>query len=206
MVKQAAQNATKKKGAVKKKKTVTKAKQKKEQVHHHAPSSSSPPLIRSKFVGVSWCKQKKKWKAQIKIDGKKKFLGYFSSAAEASLAYARWLGPRRCAAARRFAYSTITGSISTIWLASLLLSVFVVRERVRKAVLDVLDRGTREAIVSVPVRILVLHVDDEAHLPVQHVAVVDALLALEFDAEQFRRLAQVPALVASVDVLVDAAP
>jgi Mn-containing catalase len=64
MVKQAARNATKK-GALKKKKkkkkTVTKAKQKKEQDHHHASSLSSlSPSIRSKFVGVSWHKQKKK--------------------------------------------------------------------------------------------------------------------------------------------------
>jgi Mn-containing catalase len=62
MVKQAARNATKK-GALKKKKkkTVTKAKQKKEQDHHHASLLSSlSPSIRSKFVGVSWHKQKKK--------------------------------------------------------------------------------------------------------------------------------------------------
>ncbi len=70
MVKQAARNATKTKGALTKKKAITKAKQKKEQVHHHAPSSSSPPLIRSKFVGVTWHKQAKKWIAQIQIDGK----------------------------------------------------------------------------------------------------------------------------------------
>ena len=64
MVKQAARNATKKKGALKKKKSVTKAKQKKEQDHHHASSSSSSlPSIRSKFVGVSWIKEKKKWEA-----------------------------------------------------------------------------------------------------------------------------------------------
>ena len=77
MVKQAARNATTKKGAVTKKKTVTKAKQKKEQDHHHASSSSSSPSIRSKLVGVSWHKQKKKWHAAITIDGKKKNLGYF---------------------------------------------------------------------------------------------------------------------------------
>ena len=70
MVKQAARNATTKKGAVKKKKTVTKAKQKKDQNHHHASSSSSPPLIRSKFVGVSWIKRDKKWHAQITHGGR----------------------------------------------------------------------------------------------------------------------------------------
>ena len=89
MVKQAARNATKKKGAVKKKKTVTKAKQKKEQDHHRASSSSasSSPLIRSKFVGVSWIKQMKKWKAQITIDGKFKHLGYFDDEKEAACKY-----------------------------------------------------------------------------------------------------------------------
>ena len=73
----AAQNGTIKKGVVKKKKTVIKAKQKKEQDHHHASSSSSSPSIPSKFVGVSGTKQKKKWKAEITIDGKTKHLGYF---------------------------------------------------------------------------------------------------------------------------------
>ena len=87
MVKQAARNATKKKGALKKKKTVTKAKQKKEQDHHHASSSSSPPLIRSKFVGVSWNKQMMKWRAEIRIDGKLKYLGYFHDEKEAACKY-----------------------------------------------------------------------------------------------------------------------
>ena len=87
MVKQAARNATKK-GAVQKKKTVTKAKQKKEQDHHHASSSSSSsPSIRSKFVGVSWYKERKKWKAGITIDGKLKSLGYFDDEKEAACKY-----------------------------------------------------------------------------------------------------------------------
>ena len=88
MVKQAARNATTKKGAVKKKKTVTKAKQKKEQDHHHASSSSSSsPSIRSKFVGVSWNKERKKWEVSIQIDGKKKTLGYFHDEKEAACKY-----------------------------------------------------------------------------------------------------------------------
>ena len=87
MVKQASRNATKKKGAVTKKKTVTKAKQKKEQDHHHASSSSSSPLIHSKFVGVNWHKQKKKWHVQIRIDGKHKHLGYFDDEKEAACKY-----------------------------------------------------------------------------------------------------------------------
>ena len=88
MVKQAARNATKKKGAVTKKKTVTKAKQKKEQDHHHASSSSSSsPSIRSKFLGVSWNKQMKKWKATIKMDGKQKSLGRNHDEKEAARIY-----------------------------------------------------------------------------------------------------------------------
>ena len=88
MVKQAARNATTKKGAVTKKKTVTKAKQKKEQDHHHASSSSSSsPSIRSKFVGVTWNKEMKKWKVQIRIDGNYKHLGYFDDEKEAACKY-----------------------------------------------------------------------------------------------------------------------
>jgi len=41
----------------------------------------------SKFTGVSWYKQSKKWKAQIDINGKKKHLGYFVSELDASNAY-----------------------------------------------------------------------------------------------------------------------
>jgi hypothetical protein len=41
----------------------------------------------SKFVGVSWNSQNKKWKANIKIDGKPNYLGYFTDEAEAGLAY-----------------------------------------------------------------------------------------------------------------------
>ena len=90
MVKQAARNATTKKGAAKKKKTVIKAKQKKKQDHHHASSSSSSSsslAIRSKFVGVSWDKVKKKWMASIRINGKTKNLGYFHDEKEAACKY-----------------------------------------------------------------------------------------------------------------------
>ena len=72
-----------------KKKSVTKAKQKMEQDNHHATSSSSSssPSIRSKFVGVTWDKEKKKWKAYIRIDGKLKNLGYFHDEKEAACKY-----------------------------------------------------------------------------------------------------------------------
>jgi hypothetical protein len=42
---------------------------------------------RSKFVGVSWDKVKKKWKANIRIDGKQKTLGYFDNEKEAACKY-----------------------------------------------------------------------------------------------------------------------
>lgn len=41
----------------------------------------------SKYPGVSWSRQNKKWKANIKIDGKHNYLGYFKDEVEASLAY-----------------------------------------------------------------------------------------------------------------------
>ncbi len=42
---------------------------------------------KSGFKGVSWFKRDKKWVAQIKIDGKKKHLGYFDCKVEAAIAY-----------------------------------------------------------------------------------------------------------------------
>lgn len=45
----------------------------------------------SQFPGVSWFKRDKKWKAQIRINGKKKFLGYFTNELEAAAAYEKAL-------------------------------------------------------------------------------------------------------------------
>jgi hypothetical protein len=42
---------------------------------------------KSGFKGVSWHKQKQKWVAQIKIDGKNKFLGFFI---DPEVAYAKY--------------------------------------------------------------------------------------------------------------------
>jgi hypothetical protein len=42
---------------------------------------------KSGFKGVSWHKQKRKWVAQIKIEGKNKFLGFFNNPEEAHSAY-----------------------------------------------------------------------------------------------------------------------
>ena len=41
----------------------------------------------SKFIGVSWDRKYNKWKAQIRINGKKVHLGYFKIEIEASNAY-----------------------------------------------------------------------------------------------------------------------
>jgi hypothetical protein len=40
----------------------------------------------SKFVGVSWDKKRRKWKAQISHDGKNQNLGYFDDEREAARA------------------------------------------------------------------------------------------------------------------------
>ena len=58
------------KKAERKKTIVTTAKAKKQQVEE-------PPHRPSKYVGVTWKKQKKKWEAQIRINGKQKSLGYY---------------------------------------------------------------------------------------------------------------------------------
>ena len=41
----------------------------------------------SKYIGVSWSKRDSKWRAEIKIDGKKKHLGSFDNEEDAYLAY-----------------------------------------------------------------------------------------------------------------------
>lgn len=43
----------------------------------------------SGFRGVSWAKRERKWRADIKVNGKKKYLGYFDTPEEASAAYLR---------------------------------------------------------------------------------------------------------------------
>jgi hypothetical protein len=48
--------------------------------HKHIKSSSE-------YTGVTWRKERKKWVAQIFINGKKKYLGVFFSEIEASQAY-----------------------------------------------------------------------------------------------------------------------
>ena len=45
------------------------------------------PSHTSKYVGVSWNKEAKKWQAAIKINGKKKFLGLYHDEKEAARMY-----------------------------------------------------------------------------------------------------------------------
>ena len=42
---------------------------------------------RSGFKGVSWCRQTKRWKAQISVSGHKRGLGYFEDKLDAARAY-----------------------------------------------------------------------------------------------------------------------
>ena len=71
---------------VERKKTIiTTAKAKKQD--HHQVSSSSSLCNSSKYVGVSWSKQKKKWYARIMIDGKHKTLGIYHNEKEAARMY-----------------------------------------------------------------------------------------------------------------------
>lgn len=44
---------------------------------------------KSGYLGVCWRPTKKKWKAEIRINGKKVWLGHFATAEEASVAYQR---------------------------------------------------------------------------------------------------------------------
>ena len=49
----------------------------------HAPHKDN----NSGYIGVSWCKKNKKWRARIKINNKGLSLGYFADAKEASESY-----------------------------------------------------------------------------------------------------------------------
>ena len=68
------------KKAERKKTIVTTAKAKKQQ-------DEPPPHRPSKYVGVCWEERNKKWKAQIRIDGKMKYLGYYHDEKEAARMY-----------------------------------------------------------------------------------------------------------------------
>ena len=79
--KKIANDGTKKGKKVERKKTIVTIAKAKKHHHHHQGSSSHRP---SKYVGVTWGMKEKKWKAAIKIDGKKKRLGYSHDEKEAA--------------------------------------------------------------------------------------------------------------------------
>jgi len=43
----------------------------------------------TKYIGVSWDKQSRKWRVRILVDGKSRFLGYFEDEKEAAKAFDR---------------------------------------------------------------------------------------------------------------------
>ena len=72
---------TKGKKVERKKTVVTVAKAKKKQQQDAVPHRPS------KYVGVNWKKENKKWRARIMIDGKSKALGYYHDEKEAARIY-----------------------------------------------------------------------------------------------------------------------
>jgi hypothetical protein len=59
--------------------------------HEGDLSFMKPKEFSSKYKGVSWNKKSNKWGAQIKVDGKNKYLGTFTDEYEAHLAYQKAL-------------------------------------------------------------------------------------------------------------------
>ena len=55
--------------------------------HRLCAGSPKTASIQSKYKGVSWYKKTEKWIAGIRIDGRLKHLGYFTSEEDASQAY-----------------------------------------------------------------------------------------------------------------------
>ena len=81
MIKDDGKKKGKGKKIARKKAVITTAKVTKQ--HHQ----DDPPHRPSKYVGVSWNKQTKKWKAEIRIDGKSKSLGRNHDEKEAARIY-----------------------------------------------------------------------------------------------------------------------
>ena len=60
------------------------------QDHGPAPRRPGPPTMKvftSKYIGVYWAKNNKKWKAGVRVEGKNKHLGYFECEEEAARKY-----------------------------------------------------------------------------------------------------------------------
>ena len=57
------------------------------QVITHRQNCTKDKKGTSKYTGVHWCKPRNKWRAEIRINGKTKYLGSFKSELEASEAY-----------------------------------------------------------------------------------------------------------------------
>ena len=68
---------------VERKKTIVTAAKAKTQDHHQISS----PRHSSKYVGIYWSKGMQRWAATIKIDGKKKTMGYYHDEKEAARIY-----------------------------------------------------------------------------------------------------------------------
>jgi hypothetical protein len=68
--------------------------------HEGDLSFMKPKEYSSKYKGVYWNKSKNKWIAQIKVDGKQKYLGYYTDEYEAHLAYQKELNEYK----NKFAY------------------------------------------------------------------------------------------------------
>lgn len=53
----------------------------------NAKNSISKRIGANRFKGISYCKEKRKWTSEIRIDGKRKYLGTFETDIEAAQAY-----------------------------------------------------------------------------------------------------------------------
>jgi len=56
-------------------------------LHENQGNRSKQENTSSKYKGVYFCKKIKKWKAEIRINGKKKYLGFFKNEEDAGRAY-----------------------------------------------------------------------------------------------------------------------
>lgn len=54
----------------------------------NARNARMPSTNKSGLKGACWCKRRSRWQAQISVDGRHRFLGYFDTAEEAAAAYA----------------------------------------------------------------------------------------------------------------------